>query len=268
MGQIVSVAEGTFDFEEAWRGVAAQVSARCRQLSRDSHEAQELYQLTAIRAWRGQAGFRGESAYLTWVMRILDREAARLAERQIRKSTHEITLDPTTVNEIGIAQFAADSPAGRLSAGMHGRPGSPGDPGAADTGWLRPLLGDAVAAGVISGTEHRVLAARLARPEESWPVIAAGLGMTATACAVAHSRAVPKLRVFLFTDRGALIGGSQPIAEAFGRVRRDPAAGLTGLEAEAFEHLVIRHSPGYRRRGSQAALRGACAKVARRMGLP
>jgi RNA polymerase sigma-70 factor (ECF subfamily) len=267
MGRIVSVAEVAF--EEAWRGVAAQVSARCRQLSRDSHEAEELYQLTAIRAWRGQAGFRGESAYLTWVMRILDREAARLAERRIRKTTREITLDPLAANESRIDQFGAHSHTG--GGGVHGRSEIGVDAGAdggAETGWLRPLLDDAVTAGAISDAEHRIVAERLAKPDESWVDIAARLGMTATACAVAHSRTVPKLRVFLFTDRGALIGGTQAIADAFDRIRGDPAAALTDLEAEAFEHLVIRHSPGYRRRGSQAALRGACAKVARRMGLP
>ena len=58
------------------------------------------------------------------------------------------------------------------------------------------------------------------------------------------------------------------VADEVARVRRDQGAALTALEEEAFEHVVIRRSAGYRRRGSQAALRGACAKVARRMGLP
>jgi DNA-directed RNA polymerase specialized sigma24 family protein len=247
----------------------AQVAARCQQLSRDSHEAQELYQLTAIRAWRGHAAFRGESAYLTWVMRILDREAARLAERRNRRCRREITLDPETVNDHASDQFSMNSHMTTDLAGTIGRSGSDVEENSgAETGWLGPVLADAAAAGAISDTEHRVVAERLARPDESWPDIAARLGMTATACAVAHSRAVPKLRVFLFTDRGALFGGDRAIAEAFERVKRDPAAALTALEAEAFEHLVIRHFRGYRRRGSQAALRGACAKVARRMGLP
>ena len=178
MGRVVPLGGGAF--EEAWNDITAQVSARCRQLTRDPHEAQELYQLTAIRAWRGHSAFRGDCAYLTWVMRILDREAARLSELRIRKKTHEITLNPLTADESGIDQFTSRD----AGAGADG-----------ETGWLRPLLDDAVGGGAISAAEHRIiaerLAERLAEPDESWPDIAARLGMTATACAVAHSRAVP-----------------------------------------------------------------------------
>jgi DNA-directed RNA polymerase specialized sigma24 family protein len=257
VGRDISV--GTCAFSAAWNTVAAQVSARCLMLCRDRHEAQELYQLTAVRAWRGHDTFRGESAYLTWVMRILDREAARLAGQRNRRASHEITLDPLTVSEY-LAGSAVQDPGG-------GSRGDCGDGGLA-AGWVRHVLADAEAAGEISAVERRIVAERLARPAESWPEIAARLGMTATACAVAHSRAVPKLRVFLFTARPVLLGGAEAVAEAFSRAKRDTAAPLTKLEAEAFEHLVIRRTPGYRRRGSQAALRGACAKVARRMGMP
>lgn len=203
-------------------------------------------------------------------MRILDREAARLGAQRIRKNAQEITVNPLSANENGVDQFSTYSSATNGGAGMDGQPTQ----GAAwagvneETGWLRPLLDGALGAAMISAAEHRVITERLAKPEESWADIAVRVGMTATACAVAHSRAVPKLRVFLFTERGELIGGARAIADAFDRVRHDPAAALTDLEAEAFEHVVIRRSAGYRRRGSQAALRGACAKVARRMGLP
>ena len=248
VGQVTPVGESAF--AEAWGEIAVQVSARCRRLSRDAHEAQELYQLTAIRAWRGHASFRGESGYLTWVMRILDREAARLASQRNRIASREITIDPQ----------AADD---RFSDNLRGfdRDTEGGDRGGCgETGWLAALLADAAANQAISATEHRVVSERLAHTDAAWPAIGARLGMTATACAVAHSRAVPKLRVFLFTDRGALIGGDRAIADAFERVRRDQGAALTALEEEAFEHIVIRRSAGYRRRGSQAALRGACAK--------
>jgi DNA-directed RNA polymerase specialized sigma24 family protein len=257
VGQVTPVGESAFT--KAWSAVAAQVSARCRGLARDWHEAQELYQLTAIRAWRGQASFRGESSYLTWVMRILDHEAARLASRRNRIASREVTVDPQAVADqlsANLREYDSDAESGGQESG------------GGETGWLAALLADAAASQVISAAEYRVMSARLADPGAAWPRIAAGLGMTATACAVAHSRAVPKLRVFLFTDRSALLGGDQAIADAFARVRRDQGAALTALEEEAFEHVVIRRSAGYRRRGSQAALRGACAKVARRMGLP
>jgi DNA-directed RNA polymerase specialized sigma24 family protein len=184
VGWVTPVGESAF--AEAWGEIAAQVSARCRQLSRDAHEAQELYQLTAIRAWRGHASFRGESGYLTWVMRILDREAARLASSRNRIVSREMTIDPQ----------AADD---QFSANLRGfdRGTESGDRGGCGgAGWLAALLADAAANQAISATEHRGVSERLAHPDAAWPAIGARLGMTATACAVAHSRAVPKLRVF------------------------------------------------------------------------
>ncbi len=232
-----------------WNPVSRQVSARCRQLTRDNHDAEDLYQRTAIRAWRGHASFRGSSSYLTWVMRIVDREAARLGAQRERLARRETGLDLSHADK----QLTAES----QTCGDH-----------PETGWLRIALADALDLGAISPAEQQVMAERLARPDESWLDIAARLAMTPTACAVTHSRAVPKLRVFLFTSRPALIGGDVAIAEAFAQASRDRSAPLTEFETEAFEQLVIRRRPGYRRRGSQAALRGACAKVAALMPVP
>ncbi len=247
LGLVADVNENTF--EQAWNSIAPQVSARCRQLTRDSHDAEELYQRTAVRAWRGHASFRGTSSYLTWVMRIADREAARLGGQRGLLARREIRFDPRYADE----QLTVES----QTDGEH-----------TETDWLRTALADAFAHDAISATEQQVMAERLAHPDESWPDIAARLAMTPTACAVAHSRAVPKLRVFLFTSRPALVGGDAAIAKGFAQARQDRSAPLTELEVEAFEQLVIRRRPGYRRRGSQAALRGACAKVAGRMAMP
>jgi RNA polymerase sigma factor (sigma-70 family) len=216
---------------------------------RDAHDADDLYQRTAIRAWRGHASFRGDSSYLTWVMRILDREAARLGGQREMRARREIELRLTSSGE----QFPANPQTDLESP---------------DSGWLRIALADALACGAISAAEERIMAERLARPDEPWAEVAARLSMTATACAVAHSRAVPKLRVFLFTTQPALIGGHSAIAAAFAQAKRDRSAPLTELEIEAFEQVVIRRQSGYRRRGSQAALRGACAKVAARLPVP
>jgi DNA-directed RNA polymerase specialized sigma24 family protein len=240
-------------FEQAWGAVRAQVSARCRQLAGDAHEAEDLYQRVAIRAWRGHAAFRGDSSYLTWVARITEREAIRLAQRRQADRQRLIPLDTAGP----AAEPAAPEPAfGGPDAGW-----------APDAAWVRGAVDAAAAAGAVSPAEHEVLRARLAAPGDSWAAVAAGLGLTPSGCAVTHCRAVPKLRVFLFTSRPALIGGAGAIAVAFERARHDSRAPLTGLEAEAFEQLVIRRA-AYRRRGSRAALRGACAKVAGHLGVP
>jgi len=203
---------------------------RCRQLARDNYYAEDRYQRTAILAWRGHASSRGNSSYLTWLMRIADREAARLGAQRELLARREIRLDPRYADE----QLPAES----QTDGEH--------PGA---GWLRIALADALVLGAISAAEQQVMAERHTHPDESWPDIAARLAMTPTVCAVAHSRAVPKLRVFLFTSRPALVGGDAAIAEAFAQARQDRSVPLTELEAEAFEQLVIRRRPGYRRRG-------------------
>ena len=245
-GVVIDVNEKTF--EKAWNSIAPQVSARCRQLTRDNHDAEDLYQRTAIRAWRGHASFRGSSSYLTWVMRITDREAARLGTQRELLAHREFRFDARHAEQLTVESE---------TDGAH-----------ADDGWLRIALADALALDAISPTEQQVMAGRLAHPDESWPDIAARLAMTPTACAVAHSRAVPKLRVFLFTSRPALLGGDAAIREGFAQARQDRSAPLTELEVEAFEQLVIRRRPGYRRRGGRAALRGACAKVAAHMPMP
>lgn len=182
-------------------------------------------------------------------MRIVDREAARLGAQRELRARREIGLDLSHADK----QLTAESQTGSEHL---------------ETGWLKIALADALGSGAISAAEHQVMAERLAHQDESWPDIAARLAMTPTACAVAHSRAVPKLRVFLFTSHPALIGGDAAIAGAFAQAIRDRSAPLTELETEAFEHLVIRRQIGYRRRGSQAALRGACAKVAVHMLIP
>jgi hypothetical protein len=251
VGLVVPVAEGVFG--EAWNGFAAQVPVRCLQLSRDSREPQEPYQLTAILVWREHAASRAESAYLTWVMRIPDREAARFAKRRIPRAHHEI------VDEHAIDQLSAHSHVSGGNAGAYGRPESAGE-GGTETGWLSRLLADG----------HRIVAEWPARPGGTWPDIAAWLGMTPTACAVAHSRAVPELRVFLFTDRSAVIGGDQAIADAFDRDRRDQVTALTTLDQETFRRIHRCPATGAEVAGRRYASRAprwssawACLKRAR-----
>jgi DNA-directed RNA polymerase specialized sigma24 family protein len=238
-------------FEEAWAHVAPAIASFCRRAARNAADAHELYQITAIRAWRGHANFRGESAYLTWAMRIAEREAIRMAARRERILRHEVAVDPLCAGEwlgAGSPQQATADTAPWVVSG-------------ANAGWIGAVVEQAERLGVLGRSEARVVRERLADQETAWPGIAARLGLTPTACAVAHCRAVPKLRVFLFTHHPQALGGQERIAAAFGRALRDPAP-LTAAEAEAFRFIVLARRSDYRRRGWQAALRGACAKVA------
>lgn len=231
-------------FARAWTPVAVHVARYAHRVCRNPADADDLYQRVAIRAWRGQDGFRGDAGYLTWVMAIARREATRLAETRARLDRREPSPDDVA-HEVRRREAldAADEVTPPTGAG-----------------WLGDVTEDARKHGVLAELEYTAVTARLDRPDRPWQRIADDVGASANACAVAHFRAVLKLRVFLFEHRLDLIGGRTEVAAAYERASggTDP---LTAAEAAAFRAVVLDGDPGYRRRGWQAALRGACAKV-------
>ncbi|MET7403862.1 hypothetical protein ABZS66_61380, partial [Dactylosporangium sp. NPDC005572] len=113
--------------------------------------------------------------------------------------------------------------------------------------------------------EHAALTARLAGPEATWEALAAPLGLTAVAAAVAHSRGIPKLRVYLFQTAPGLLGGPGEISAAFERARAARTEPLRPAEAQVFRRVVLDGATNYRPRGWQLQLRSACEKVARHL---
>lgn len=57
-------------FEALYRENVGRVYAVCLRMSADRDQAEEYTQQTFIRAWRGIAEFRGESAFSSWLHRI------------------------------------------------------------------------------------------------------------------------------------------------------------------------------------------------------
>lgn len=216
-------------------------------------DAEDLCQTVAIRAWGGFATFRGDSSFLTWVMSIAEREAARLGAKLVRTRTRETGWDAVPAEQVtrAVATAATERETGRTYAD-----------------WLPMLAKVAHGAGFLGELEYRSVAGRLAHPGTGWDELAERLGSTPGACAAAHCRALPKLRVFLFLRDPGRLGGPSALAEAY-QAACSPTASdpLTASEAEAFRLMVLARRTDYRKRGWQAALRAACTKVARHIDI-
>jgi RNA polymerase sigma factor (sigma-70 family) len=238
---------GKCEFDQLWRSVRPAVLGYCRHLMRNASDAEELYQRVMVRAWRGHATFRGDSAYLTWVVRIAAREASRLQAQIWQHDRRERPLDDRLA-------MLAEAPEQRS--------------GAQQRSWLADVISHASDIGALTPAEAQVIRLRLASPGSSWAGIAAELGTTQSACAVLHCRAVPKLRVVLFTAYPEVLGGEAEVAKAFLLAAADPVRPLTTAEAEAFRAVVLEGRSNYRRRGWQTNLRAACAAVIRYLQLP
>lgn len=68
---VVQAREGSVEaFERLYRENVGRIYALCLRLSGDPVRAEELTQDVFVRAWEKLAGFRGESAFSTWLHRL------------------------------------------------------------------------------------------------------------------------------------------------------------------------------------------------------
>lgn len=227
------------EFAVAWSEARLVVGAYCRRFTRSRQDAEDLLQRVALRAWRGYPAFRGDAQFLTWVMAIARREAYRMADEAAEERARQAGWD-----DAAAALLVAES-----------------GTGGADTSWIDAAVLEAGRVGVLGELEFQVVRHRLVRPGDSWERLAERLRVTAVNCAVAHTRAVPKLRVFLLMSRPERFGGSEALAAACVAAAAQTADPLSPAEEAAFRALVLREEPGYRARGWRSALRGACGKV-------
>jgi RNA polymerase sigma factor (sigma-70 family) len=229
------------DFGTEWEQARHRLMDYCRRRSGPS-EADDLFQAVALRAWRGYGSFRRQSSFLTWVLRIAEREAIRQDARQRRRDRYEdrTAADVPAVEPV-VAAADSDSP---------------------DQRWIAGAVEDAWRAGTISDIEHEVVQTRIAAPALTWSAIAEHLGMNANRCAVAHSRAIPKIRVFVFEYAPNRLGGRESIMSAFASAQAGPVP-LTPRQIAAFRTVVLERRPLPAARGWAEALRSACAQVIR-----
>lgn len=66
------------------------------RMLRSPAEAEDAAQEAFVRAWRALGSFRGESAFSTWLYRIVARQCFDRLEQLKRLRRHETTLDPAS----------------------------------------------------------------------------------------------------------------------------------------------------------------------------
>ena len=230
-------------FEDEWLAVRAHILRLCQRAFSDPRDADEVCQQVAIRAWRGYDSFRGDATFLTWTTSIARREIARAIGGPVKPARAVVSLDvieenaPATVPAVPAPEIPAD-----------------------ERGWAATVTRDAVAEGTLPAEEAEIVLLRLDHPDSTWDQLGASLGVPGATCAVRHFRAIPKLRVFLFTRRPDLCGGFAAIEAAFDRAGRGADPLLTS-EAEGFREGVLRRRQDFRPRGWKLHLRAACGKV-------
>ncbi len=243
------------EFTKLWMQVRPQLVALCRRSFRDSSDGDDLLGKVAMRAWRGFATFRGESSFSTWVITIARREIARAHAREDARQQREFSLE-----------LVAETAPERLPSHPSPTDSPSGVPTRHDA--LKSLVRKAVVDDDLSKTEAAVVLARMAQPSANWNELGAQLGMDGTTCAVAHCRAIPKLRVFLFLRHANFLGGTDAIEEAFRAAQDDAREPLSQAEAETFRTLILERRTAYRKPGWRLALRAACGKVVKKLPLP
>jgi len=98
-------------FDELYRLHRDKVYSLCLNLCGDRERAQDLLQETFVRGWRGLQGFRGQSAFSTWLHRVAV-NVCRDGERRRRTQVGEA--------HAGIEQDSVGAPEARASARRRG----------------------------------------------------------------------------------------------------------------------------------------------------
>jgi RNA polymerase sigma factor (sigma-70 family) len=229
-------------FDDQWRAARPVLQRYCLRATRSHADAEDLFGHVALRVFRGYPGFRGDCSFQSWALRIAEREASRYRRRLQRRLERETPL------ELPVHDLPEPAVSGA---------------GTAPTLDLT-IVRCAAASGDLTAAEHRVLDARLRLPGKTWAELAPELGTTANACAVAHCRAVPKLRVHAVTHHADQLG-RQALRAALEAARTAGPLPLTQVEAAVFADVVLDGHGDHRARGRRTALRGATSKVLAQM---
>ncbi len=81
-------------FEQLYRRHVGRVYALCLRLTANTLDAEQLTQDAFVQTWRKLGGFRGDSAFSTWLHRLTVNVVLDWRRSQNRRHQHETILDP------------------------------------------------------------------------------------------------------------------------------------------------------------------------------
>ncbi len=87
-------------FNSLYKRHHARILATLIGRTRNRHDAEDLMQVTFLRAYRGLSGFRGEATFSTWLMQIaLNVCTTHMRSKQARRSWHK-TIEDTQLGQV------------------------------------------------------------------------------------------------------------------------------------------------------------------------
>lgn len=258
-------------FEEEWGNNKDNLDLFCNKITENSEDANEIFQRTAIRAWRGYSSFRGGSSFLTWVISIARNESNRFYSKKLHRLKKELSIESIDEENIVDKALVANISQEQYTS--------------APCIDITQIIHDAFQDGYLSDAEYKVLYFRIAsqnstQPDQDqiihqqktnndrqysydWNEVGRILGFPSTTCATHWFRAISKIRVYLFINRIEMLGSSEEISIAFEAAAQNTSdAPLSKDEANAFRFIVLQHQR-YSKAGWRTDLRIACSKVIR-----
>lgn len=259
-------------FEEEWQQNQAQIFRLCQICANNPGDAEDIFQLTALRAWRGYRSFQRRSSFLTWVISIVRNESNRFLAKGNRLQKREIACEE--IEKINLPESATYVIADDSILTNHEKFN------------IQDLLVEVTHAGVLTPDELQVIIARnmlscivqnddrgmddpvyYNRTCVDWDEVSKKIGRPAATCSVQHFRAIQKLRVYLFLHRMEYLGGREAVENAFQMAQHDSSQPLSSREIMIFRSFVLEQkmvcSSGWR-----TDLRASCNKVIKYLELP
>lgn len=90
-------------FEQLYRENVKRVYALCYRMAGNAQEAEELTQDVFVRAWQKLSGFRGESAFTSWLHAIAVNVSYSERRSRQRRESRVTTTDDLTPFDTGVA---------------------------------------------------------------------------------------------------------------------------------------------------------------------